>query len=100
MRQRERHGEASKSSPGRVSAAPKAARLEGAPPPGRGREKVAVITPATFVLMIIVGASPAQQRGQFGSYHDCYEAAQREVASRGADVRWDCLPKSRDREQE
>jgi hypothetical protein len=42
-----------------------------------------VITPATFVLMIIVGASPAQQRGEFGSYHDCYEAAQREVASLG-----------------
>jgi hypothetical protein len=50
--------------------------------------------------MIIVGASPTQQRGEFGSYHDCYEAAQREVASLGADVRWDCLPKSRDREQE
>lgn len=59
-----------------------------------------MITPAIFVLMIIVGASPAQQHGEFRSYHDCYEAAQREVASRGADVRWDCLPKSRDREQE
>ena len=59
-----------------------------------------MITPATFVLMIIVGASPAQQHGEFRSYHDCYEAAQREVASLGADVRWDCLPKSRDREQE
>jgi hypothetical protein len=68
--------------------------------PGEEEKRFAVITPATFVLMIIVGASPAQQHGEFGSYHDCYEAAQREVASRGADVRWDCLPKSRDREQE
>ena len=58
-----------------------------------------MITPATFVLMIIIGTSPPQQRGEFHSYHHCYEAAQGEVANLGPNVRWDCVPKSRDGEQ-
>jgi hypothetical protein len=33
--------------------------------------------------MVIVGTSPPQQRGEFHSYHHCYEAAQREIASLG-----------------
>ena len=53
-----------------------------------------MINPATFVLMVIIGTSPPQQRGVFHSYHQCYEAAQGEVANRGPDVRWDCVPKS------
>jgi hypothetical protein len=60
----------------------------------RPREKVAMINPATFVLMVIIGTSPPQQRGEFHSYHQCYEAAQGEVAHLGPDVRWDCVPKS------
>jgi hypothetical protein len=55
-----------------------------------------MITPATFVLMVIIGTSPAKHGGEFHSYHDCYEAAQREVATRGAEVRWDCVLKSQD----
>jgi hypothetical protein len=55
-----------------------------------------MITPATFVLMVIIGTSPARHRGEFHSYHDCYEAAQREVATRGAEVRWDCVLKQTD----
>jgi len=58
------------------------------------REKVAMINPATFVLMVIIGTSPPQPRGEFHSYHQCYEAAQGEVANLGPDVRWDCVPKS------
>ena len=50
-----------------------------------------MINPATFILMVIIGASPPQQRGKFHSYHDCYEAAQSEIASLGPDVRWDCI---------
>ena len=50
--------------------------------------------PATFVLMVIIGTSPPRQRGEFHSYHQCYEAAQGEVANLGLDVRWDCVPKS------
>jgi hypothetical protein len=53
-----------------------------------------MINPATFVLMVIIGTSPPQQRGEFHSYHQCYEAAQGEVANLGPDVRWDCVPKS------
>ena len=41
-----------------------------------------------------------QQRGEFHSYHHCYEAAQGEVANLGPDVRWDCVLKYRDGEQE
>ena len=40
-----------------------------------------MINPATFILMVIIGASPPQQRGEFHSYHHCYEAAQSEIAS-------------------
>ena len=39
-----------------------------------------MINPATFVLMVIIGTSPPQQRGEFHSYHHCYEAAQGEIA--------------------
>jgi hypothetical protein len=63
-------------------------------------EKVAMINPATFVLMVIIGTSPPQQRGEFHSYHHCYEAAQGEIANLGPDVRWDCVLKHRDGEQE
>jgi hypothetical protein len=55
-----------------------------------------MINPATFILMVIIGASPPQQRGEFQSYHHCYEAAQSEIASLGPDVRWDCVPTYRD----
>jgi hypothetical protein len=65
----------------------------------RKENKVAVITPATFVLMIIIGTSPPQQRGEFQSYHHCYEAAQGEVAHLGPNVRWDCVAKSPDGEE-
>jgi hypothetical protein len=54
-----------------------------------------MINPATYILMVIVGASPPQQRGEFRSYHHCYEAAQREIGSLGRDVRWDCVPISK-----
>jgi hypothetical protein len=54
-----------------------------------------MINPATFILMVIIGASPPQQRGEFHSYHHCYEAAQTEIAKLGTDVRWDCVPASR-----
>jgi len=53
-----------------------------------------MINPTTFVLMVIIGTSPPQQRGEFHSYHQCYQAAQGEVANLGPDVRWDCVPKS------
>ena len=59
-----------------------------------------MINPATFVLMVIIGTSPPQQRGEFHSYHHCYEAAQGEIAKLGPDVRWDCVLKYRDGEQE
>ena len=52
-----------------------------------------MINPATFILMIIIGASPPQQSGEFHSYHHCYEAAHREIENLGADVRWDCVLK-------
>lgn len=52
-----------------------------------------MINPATYILMVIIGGSPPQQRGEFHSYHHCYEAAQSEIASLGPDVRWDCVPK-------
>jgi hypothetical protein len=55
-----------------------------------------MINPATYILMVIVGTSPPQQRGEFHSYHHCYEAAQSEIASLGPDVRWDCVPTYRD----
>ncbi len=61
---------------------------------------VAMITPATFILMIIVGSSPAQQRGEFPSYHHCYEAARSVIENLGPDVRWDCVLKHRDEERE
>jgi hypothetical protein len=51
-----------------------------------------MINPATFILMVVIGASPPQQRGEFYSYHHRYEAAQSEIASLGPDVRWDCVP--------
>jgi hypothetical protein len=54
-----------------------------------------MINPATFILMVIIGASPPQQRGEFHSYHHCYEAAQSVTAKLGTDVRWDCVPASR-----
>ena len=50
-----------------------------------------MINPATFILMIIIGASPPQQRGEFHSYHHCYEAAQSEIANHGANMR-EALP--------
>ena len=59
-----------------------------------------MINPATYILMVIIGASPPQQRGEFHSYHHCYEAAQSEIASLGPDVRWDCVLKHADGERE
>jgi hypothetical protein len=61
---------------------------------------VCMINPATFILMIIIGASPPQQRGEFHSYHHCYEAAHWEIEKLGPDVRWDCVLKHRDSERE
>jgi hypothetical protein len=55
-----------------------------------------MINPATFILMVSIGASAPQQRGEFHSYHHCYEAAQSEIAKLGTDVRWDCVPAYRD----
>jgi len=55
-----------------------------------------VINPATYILMVIIGTSPPQQRGEFHSYHHCYEAAQSEIASLGPNVRWDCVPTYQD----
>jgi hypothetical protein len=63
-------------------------------------ERVAMINPKIFILMVIIGASPPQQRGKFHSYHHCYEAAQGEIANLGPDVRWDCVLKYRHGEQE
>jgi hypothetical protein len=40
-----------------------------------------MINPATFILMVIIGTSPPRQRGEFHSYHHCYEAAQGESTS-------------------
>jgi hypothetical protein len=54
-----------------------------------------MITPATYILMIIIGASP-QQRGEFPSYHQCYEAAQSAIENQSPDMRWDCVLKRRD----
>lgn len=59
-----------------------------------------MINPATFILVIIIGASPPQQRGEFPSYHHCYEAAQSEVKNLGPDVRWDCVLKDREGERD
>jgi hypothetical protein len=42
----------------------------------QSEQNVAMINPATFILMVIIGGSPPQQRGEFHSYHHCYEAAQ------------------------
>ena len=61
---------------------------------------VAMINPATFILMIMIGASPPQQHGEFHSYHHCYEAAQSEIKNLGPDVRWDCVLKHADGERE
>ncbi len=60
---------------------------------------VAMINPATFILMIVIGGSPPQQRGEFHSYHHCYEAAQSVIENLGPDVRWDCVLKHRDGER-
>jgi hypothetical protein len=51
-----------------------------------------MINPATFILMVIIGASPPQQRGEFHSYHH----AQSEIAKLATDVRWDWVPAYRD----
>ena len=59
-----------------------------------------MINPATFILVIIIGASPPQQHGEFHSYHQCYEAAQSEIKNLGSDVRWDCVLKHIDGERE
>jgi len=40
-----------------------------------------VINHTTYILMVIVGASPPQQRGEFHSYRHCYEAAQSDIAA-------------------
>jgi hypothetical protein len=55
-----------------------------------------MINPATFILIVIIGTSSPQQRGEFHSYHHCYEAAQSEIASLGPDVRWDCVPTNKE----
>ena len=55
-----------------------------------------MINPATYILMVIIGTSPPQQRGEFHSYHHCYEAAQSEIASLGPNVRWDRVPTYQD----
>ena len=59
-----------------------------------------MINPATFVLMVIIGTSPPQQRGKSHSYHHCYEAAQGEIANLGRMCVRDCVLKHRDGEQE
>ncbi len=59
-----------------------------------------MINPATFTLMIIIGASPPQQRGEFRSYHHCYEAAQSVIENLEPHVHWDCVLKRKDGERE
>jgi hypothetical protein len=61
---------------------------------------VAMINPATFILVIIIGVSPPEQRGEFPSYHHCYEAAHSEIEKLGPDVRWDCVLKQKDSERQ
>jgi len=68
--------------------------------PIRGERVVAMINPATFILMIIVGTSPPRQRGEYPSYHHCYEAAQSAIKNLGLDVRWDCVLKHKGVEPE
>jgi hypothetical protein len=76
----------------RVEAMKKPSRAGGSKPP----KARSMINPAIYILMVIIGTSPPQQRGEFHSYHHCYEAAQSEIASLGPDARWDCVPTYRD----
>jgi hypothetical protein len=53
------------------------------------------MTATVFVLWVLVGTMPAQQRGTFTDYQRCVEAGIGQVETLQAierDIRWQCLP--------